>query len=162
MNSVPHHNGTVVVNARPYSAQAAGCASPRAMFTYKKKSCSHTRKIALTRASARDIEQNNTKVCMQILSDVDSSNYVRVNCSMWLVAGKRLRSLLSHRRCCTLSYLVSLGRGLVLYLPRVLHECEDTLIIDKPVGVPFHQNEESPGIVQVVRRMQADGLLEYQ
>mmetsp|Transcript_25687 Transcript_25687/g.55794 ORF Transcript_25687/g.55794 Transcript_25687/m.55794 type:complete len:342 (-) Transcript_25687:94-1119(-) len=49
-----------------------------------------------------------------------------------------------------------------LYLPQVLHECEDTLIIDKPIGIPFHENEESQGIVQVVRRMQADGMLDYQ
>jgi len=50
----------------------------------------------------------------------------------------------------------------VLYLPRILHECEDTLIIDKPVGIPFHGNEDSPGIVQVVRSMQRDGSIGYQ
>lgn len=44
----------------------------------------------------------------------------------------------------------------------VLHEDERVLAIDKPYGIPHHDDEDGqPGILSVMRQQQSDGLLDY-
>ena len=42
----------------------------------------------------------------------------------------------------------------------VLHSSERILVVDKPVELAFHQDKETPGVMQVLRQMQEEGRLE--
>lgn len=46
-------------------------------------------------------------------------------------------------------------------LPRVLAETDHVVAISKPAGMPFHHAGGDPGVPQVLRRMQREGLLDW-
>lgn len=45
--------------------------------------------------------------------------------------------------------------------PSVVLSTRDVLIVNKPCGLPFHQGDAGPGVMQVLRWQQAQGQLGY-